>query len=154
MLKIALFAPALLLIPLSGALAQAGGSYRGSCSNISQDGSMLTAQCRGAGGQTFTTSIDTARCGGGGIANTNGRLTCGGVAGSASRSRGGEDFGQGGDAYQGRRHTRGQQYESSDQNDGYDMARRRRHRSYENSDQGSGYSNDEGSDRSYGDPND
>ncbi len=92
MRSIVIALPLVLLLPMGAAKAQVGGSYQGSCTGISQDGSMLSARCRAASGQFFESTIDVERCRGQGVSNTNGRLTCGGVQGSA-RPAGGGRFG-------------------------------------------------------------
>ncbi|MDB5071073.1 MAG: hypothetical protein JWM87_2184 [Candidatus Eremiobacteraeota bacterium] len=53
-----------------------GGSYQSSCTNVQTNGSVLTATCTAANGANVTSSINTARCRGGDIANVNGRLEC------------------------------------------------------------------------------
>jgi hypothetical protein len=53
-----------------------GGSYQSSCTNIQRNGSTLTATCTAPNGSNVTTSINTAQCRGGDIANVNGRLAC------------------------------------------------------------------------------
>ena len=72
-----------LLLPIAVAEAQVPGSYRGSCTNISQNGSTLSARCKGSGGRYNDTSIDVDQCRGQPVANSFGRLTCGGVRGSS-----------------------------------------------------------------------
>lgn len=67
-LALAAFAPA--------AHAQVGGSYRASCENIRQHGPYLVAECRTVDGDYVRSSIDLRGCRGG-VANSNGRLTCG-----------------------------------------------------------------------------
>ena len=53
-----------------------GGSYQSSCTNVQTNGSVLTATCTSPNGANITSSINTARCRGGDIANVNGRLEC------------------------------------------------------------------------------
>ena len=52
------------------------GSYLQSCSNVQTRGGMITATCPSANGTQITSTINAARCGGGDIANVNGRLQC------------------------------------------------------------------------------
>jgi hypothetical protein len=107
MTKIWLILPALCLLPLAEASAQVPGSYRQSCRNISQNGGALTAECKAPGGQWLRSTLDLNRCGGQGVANNFGRLSCGNAQGSASPVRrrddgygdGGYDNGQGGPRY-------------------------------------------------------
>ncbi len=51
------------------------GSYRDSCSDVIRVGPQLSAQCQTGRGDTRRTTIDVSRCDGG-VANTNGELTC------------------------------------------------------------------------------
>ena len=62
------------------ASAQPGGSYMESCRRIEQRGPILSALCRDVDGNYRSSSIDVGDCRGG-IANTNGRLTCNGGGG-------------------------------------------------------------------------
>jgi hypothetical protein len=97
MLKVLFVAPMLLAGSTLVAYAQVPGSYRQSCSGVSQDGSLLNAECRGTDGRTYSTTIDVARCGRNGIVNNGGRLACGNVRGSArpvERGRGYEGDGR------------------------------------------------------------
>ena len=91
MRRVAFALPLLLLMPAGAALAQASGSYQNSCTDISQNGSVLVARCKGPGGM-YNTTIDLDRCGRMGVANDRGRLTCGNQRGSA---RPGRDSGDG-----------------------------------------------------------
>jgi len=59
--------------------AAPGGSYQGSCYNIHQRGSTLTATCSAANGARITSST-SAFCRGD-IANSNGYLVCNGYGG-------------------------------------------------------------------------
>lgn len=74
--KSALFAGAAVLLSLAAAPALAqGGSYARSCTNIQAYGGQVTAECRREDGSWSRTTLDASRCAGG-IANTDGRLTC------------------------------------------------------------------------------
>ena len=92
------------LIGISSASAQSG-SFRGSCRDIDRNGPMLTAMCKDGRGEWRQTSIDMRDCGRTPIANTNGRLTCGGMGGPRSPREGGGgyggDYGGGGRGYGG-----------------------------------------------------
>jgi hypothetical protein len=132
MRSVAIALPLILLLPAGVAFAQAPGSYRGSCVDISQDGPMLTARCRGPNGDYRETSIDLSACGGQPVANSFGRLTCGNVAGSsrpgsvAPRRR--DEYGTAGPGYGSdgaRRHRR--QYGNDDPGYGYDAPPPRRY---------------------------
>jgi hypothetical protein len=57
------------------ALAQAPGSYRITCRNISQVGPMLSAVCAARNGAPVASRLDVRGCVGD-ISNQNGRLTC------------------------------------------------------------------------------
>lgn len=127
--------PAFCLVPLAGASAQVGGSYRQSCTNIEQDGPTLSADCKAPGGRRISSSIDVSRCRGQGVSNTYGRLTCGGVEGSTQNdSRGyrrGGDEGDNGDNGYVRRRRFGGGYDGggyrpddNDNNGGYAPRRR------------------------------
>lgn len=76
----------LVLAAATSAAGQARGSYRDSCKDVRQNGSMLRALCRNESGDLVPTAIDTSRCRDP-IANTNGSLTCGAEGGRASTSR-------------------------------------------------------------------
>jgi len=52
-----------------------GGSYLRSCTNVHQRGDRLVAECRREDGGWQRSVLDVDRCRGG-IANTNGSLTC------------------------------------------------------------------------------
>lgn len=86
-----LLAAPLLIAPMMAgeAAAQVGGSYRRSCGNIDQDGPTLSADCDAPGGRRIHSELDVSRCRGQAVANTFGRLTCGGRAGSADEAGGG-----------------------------------------------------------------
>lgn len=88
MLKYAILIPAAMLVTTSLAQAQVGGSYRRSCENIEQRGPYLTAECGTVNGGLRRSSLDLRGCQGG-VANSNGRLTCN------RRDGGGDDFGGG-----------------------------------------------------------
>ena len=75
MLKIAMLVPIAMLATTAVASAQARGSYQESCDNIQQRGPYLSALCQDVNGDSRRTSIDLRGCRGG-VANTNGRLTC------------------------------------------------------------------------------
>ena len=87
--------PALLVVPLWGAAAQVPGSYRQSCRNVYQTGSMLSADCKANGGVTHST-LDLNRCRGQGVFNAYGRLACGNVQGTADEGGGRDGGGRGG----------------------------------------------------------
>lgn len=83
------------------ASAQVGGSYRASCTDVEQRGPYLRALCRDVRGNYVPAQIDTSSCNGP-VANSNGRLTCGGGGGGRGDGygRGGRDDGYGrGDGY-------------------------------------------------------
>ncbi len=71
----------------TAASAQVGGSFRATCDEVRQRGPFLSAVCETPGGRLRQSSIDLRQCGGGDIANINGRLACGG----GGRRRGGYD---------------------------------------------------------------
>ena len=71
-------AVALATIP---AHAQPGGSYVESCRDIRTSGDTVSAVCRRMDGSWERTQVSGCR---GGIANTNGHLTCGGHEGYGS----------------------------------------------------------------------
>ena len=71
-------AVALTTIP---AHAQPGGSYVESCRDIRTSGDTVSAVCRRMDGSWERTQVSGCR---GGIANTNGHLTCGGREGYGS----------------------------------------------------------------------
>jgi hypothetical protein len=75
MLKIAMLVPLAMLATTAVAAAQARGSYQETCDNIQQRGPYLSAECQDVNGDSRRTSIDLRGCRGG-VANTNGRLTC------------------------------------------------------------------------------
>jgi hypothetical protein len=52
-----------------------GGSYLQSCTNVRMHGDRLVAECRRADGSWDRTALNVSGCAGG-IANTNGQLTC------------------------------------------------------------------------------
>jgi hypothetical protein len=54
------------------------GSYQQSCTNLSMNGSTLTGSCTNSSGQRVYSSVDVNRCGGSGITNNNGYLSCNG----------------------------------------------------------------------------
>ena len=58
-----------------GGYGAARGSYRQTCTEVSQRGPILSATCRTRHGDYLRSSIDTRRCGGG-VSNRNGRLSC------------------------------------------------------------------------------
>ena len=75
--KSALFAGAAVLLSLAAAPAHAqGGSYVRSCTNIQSYGGQVTADCRRMDGSWDRTTLNGANRCPGGIANTDGRLTC------------------------------------------------------------------------------
>lgn len=90
------------LLTTAPASAQASGSYRASCTNIDQRGPVLRAMCRDVRGQLVPTQIDLRNCGGGGVANVNGRLACGGGGGGGGYDRRDRDDR---DRYEGRRRS-------------------------------------------------
>jgi hypothetical protein len=57
-----------------------GGSYMQTCTNVHQRGDRLFAECRRMDGGWQRTTLDVDRCRGG-VANTNGSLTCNGGRG-------------------------------------------------------------------------
>ena len=59
-----------------------GGSFQQSCSDIQQNGNILSAVCGNGRGRQFATSIDTRRCGKSDIGNQGGILQCGNVRGN------------------------------------------------------------------------
>ena len=59
-----------------------GGSYQQSCTDIRQDGSVLSAVCGDGRGRRVESSIDVNRCGRGDIGNNRGYLQCGNVRGN------------------------------------------------------------------------
>ena len=75
----AAIAGAAMLLSLAAAPAQAqgvpGGSYLQSCTNVRMHGDRLVAECRRADGSWDRSSLHVGGCSGG-IANTNGQLTC------------------------------------------------------------------------------
>jgi hypothetical protein len=77
--KCTLFAGAAMLLSLATAPAHAqgypSGSYAGSCTNIQSYGGQVTADCRRMDGSWGRTTLNANRCAGG-VANTDGRLTC------------------------------------------------------------------------------
>ena len=80
--KCTLFAGTAVLLSLAAATpAQTqgyypSGSYTHTCTNIQAYGGQLTADCRRMDGSWDRTSLDVSRCASG-VANTDGRLTCG-----------------------------------------------------------------------------
>ena len=58
-----------------------GGSYQRSCSDIRQEGPVLSAVCGDGRGRRFESSIDVNRCGRSDIGNNGGVLQCGNVRG-------------------------------------------------------------------------
>lgn len=80
---------------------QPGGSYLRSCRDISFDGANLMATCRGMGGGSVTTILDTRACARPDVNNDNGRLTCstrngGSIAGREVRQRNRDEWNGGG----------------------------------------------------------
>ena len=71
-----------------------GGSYLQSCTNVRMHGDRLVAECRRADGSWDRTALNVSGCAGG-IANTNGNLTCNHVRRNfgAYRERGWEGYG-------------------------------------------------------------
>ena len=78
--KCTLFAGAAVLLSLATAPALAqgypSGSYARSCTNIQSYGGQVTADCRRMDGSWDRTTLNGAHRCAGGIANTDGRLTC------------------------------------------------------------------------------
>jgi hypothetical protein len=74
------------------------GSYLQSCQNIRVRGNMLRADCQQTNGQYVPTRLSLNRCGGGDIANDNGRLTCARIGGYG---RGNGYYGRGQGYYNG-----------------------------------------------------
>src|SRR6266853_1896772 len=78
--KWTLFVGAAVLLSLATAPAHAqgypSGSYARSCTNIQSYGGRVTAECRRMDGSWDRTTLDGAHRCPGGIANTDGRLTC------------------------------------------------------------------------------
>jgi hypothetical protein len=76
-----------LMMSLATGAAQAqgipGGSYAATCTHIQTYGSQVTADCRRMDGSWGRSSVDARGCPGG-IANTDGQLTCGGSYGEGS----------------------------------------------------------------------
>ena len=72
-------AGAAMLLSVAASPAQAqgmpGGSYLQSCTNVRMHGDRLVAECRRADGGWERTALNVGGCAGG-IANTNGQLTC------------------------------------------------------------------------------
>ena len=72
---------AALLLSFAAVPAQAqgipGGSYARTCTNIQMHGGQLSANCRRMDGSWARSSVSVHRCGGG-VANADGQLTCGG----------------------------------------------------------------------------
>ncbi|HTW84336.1 MAG TPA: CVNH domain-containing protein [Candidatus Sulfotelmatobacter sp.] len=56
------------------------GSYQASCTGIHVRNGLLVAHCTAANGAVVRSTIPLGRCGGGPVANNNGRLVCGGGA--------------------------------------------------------------------------
>ena len=83
------------------ASAQVGGSYRATCRDVEQRGPYLSALCRDVRGNYVQTQLDTRGCGGG-VSNSNGRLTCGGGGGGGYGRRDRDE-----DRYEGRRRSYG-----------------------------------------------
>jgi N-methylhydantoinase B/oxoprolinase/acetone carboxylase alpha subunit len=75
----AAIAAAAMLLSFAASPAQAqgmpGGSYLQSCTNVRMHGDRLVAECRRADGGWERTALNVGGCAGG-IANTNGQLTC------------------------------------------------------------------------------
>ena len=78
--KCILFAGAAVLLSLATAPAHAqgypSGSYARSCTNIESYGGRVTAECRRMDGSWDRTTLYGAHRCAGGVANTDGRLTC------------------------------------------------------------------------------
>ncbi len=75
--KCTLIAGAAVLLSLAAAPAHAqGGSYAQSCTNIQSYGGQVTADCRRRDGSWDRTTLNDAHRCAGGLANTDGRLTC------------------------------------------------------------------------------
>ena len=53
------------------------GSYRQSCTNITSNGSLISATCPDVNGNMHSASLNYARCPGSQVANNNGVLVCG-----------------------------------------------------------------------------
>src|ERR1700676_1471919 len=85
--KFTLIAGTALLLSLAAAPAHAqgipGGSYARTCTNVQTYGGQLTAECQRMDGSWDRSSVDLQRCPGG-VANTDGRLTCGGSYGGGN----------------------------------------------------------------------
>jgi hypothetical protein len=70
------------------------GSYLETCRNVEVHRGMLMADCLRADSQTWNRSaLDLDRCGGGGVENWDGQLTCGGGYGGGGY--GGRGYGYG-----------------------------------------------------------
>jgi hypothetical protein len=95
--KCTLLAGTALLLSLAAAPAHAqgmpGGSYARTCTNVQSYGGQVTADCRRMDGSWDRSTVDVQRCAGG-IANTDGRLTCN-SGGSGYQPRGGYQNGYG-----------------------------------------------------------
>lgn len=78
-IRYAALAGVAMLLSLAAIPAQAqgvpGGSYLRSCTNVRMFGDRLVAECRRADGSWDRTGLDVSGCDGG-VANTNGHLTC------------------------------------------------------------------------------
>ena len=83
--KCTLLAGTALLLSLAAAHAQGmpGGSYARTCTNVQSYGGQLTAECQRMDGGWDRSSVDLRGCPGG-VANSDGRLTCGGSYGGGS----------------------------------------------------------------------
>jgi hypothetical protein len=97
--KCTLIAGTALLLSLAAAPAHAqgmpGGSYARTCTNVQSYGGQLTAECQRMDGGWDRSSVDLRGCPGGvagGVANTDGRLTCGNSGGSGYQPRGGSGY--------------------------------------------------------------
>ena len=69
------------------------GSYQQSCVNLSMNGSTLSGSCTNSSGQRVYSSLDVNRCGGSGIVNVNGNLTCNGNNGYNNGGNGNRQYG-------------------------------------------------------------
>ena len=92
----AMLATGLTGLAAGSAMAQAGGSYLRTCTDVEQRGPYLTANCRDVRGNYRPTQIDTRSCGR--FGNSNGRLIC---EGGRGRGDDGGGYGGGGGGYGG-----------------------------------------------------
>jgi hypothetical protein len=60
----------------TGAAAQDSYGLRATCPQVQERGPYISAVCYDAALRPVSSRIDVRRCGGAGVANSNGRLTC------------------------------------------------------------------------------